>query len=469
MDAAGQLFQAHGVQPAQPRVQRIGQGKQPCEGTGRQQQRQAAAKAARIGDQIPHPRRAHQPLHLPRIDAVGGAHRVRRLGVELQPIGSGVARDRRTAQALEDAELDLVRAQRHQAVETGGKARHVLAGQAGDQVHVQVGPALGAQPAQVVLGARVVLPPCDQLLDGRIEGLDADLELQRAGRKLRDRRLQPRRQVVGNQLEVQERRIVRTRLQPIEKELQDAHRGLDLEVEGAVDELEAARAAPPQRIERLQERLQRKRPGGRVQGRQAELALERAAARGLHVEVALRQVGRAELAVGQRQVGQRRLHAGMHLHQRPRPVQDLPRQRREAHLAPAGDRVVGGAADGLLLDLVADFRAAEHHRHLRRALLEQPHHRLGLAHIPDVHPEADDARRQREQPLHHLRRRRAQSELGNLAGFAQLAQVGAQAAQAKRGVRVAGVEGGEDDGGHGVADVDRSHGRRGRRPLFCRS
>jgi hypothetical protein len=97
-----------------------------------------------------------------------------------------VADDRRAAQALEDAELDLVRLQRPQLVEAFGKALHRLAGQAGDQVDVHVGVRLLGQPADVVGGLLVVLLAADQRLHRGIEALDADLELQRAGREFGD-------------------------------------------------------------------------------------------------------------------------------------------------------------------------------------------------------------------------------------------------------------------------------------------
>ena len=61
-----------------------------------------------------------------------------------------MADDRRAAQALEDAELDLVRRERHQPVEAARETGHVLARQAGDQVDVQVGVRVLAQPADIL-------------------------------------------------------------------------------------------------------------------------------------------------------------------------------------------------------------------------------------------------------------------------------------------------------------------------------
>ena len=97
-----------------------------------------------------------------------------------------MADDRRAAQALEDADLDLVRLERDQPVEAARETGDVLARQAGDQVDVQVHVRVLAQPAEVVGGLGVVLLAADQRLHLGVEGLDADLELQRARRELGD-------------------------------------------------------------------------------------------------------------------------------------------------------------------------------------------------------------------------------------------------------------------------------------------
>jgi hypothetical protein len=65
--------------------------------------------------------------------------------------------DGRTAQAFEDAHLDLVRPEGQQPVETLAKACHVFARQADDQVGMQMRLTVLPQPAQVVFGAGVVL------------------------------------------------------------------------------------------------------------------------------------------------------------------------------------------------------------------------------------------------------------------------------------------------------------------------
>ena len=88
------------------------------------------------------------------------------------------------------------------------------------------------------------------------------------------------RQPVGDHLEVQEHRV--RSLQLSRKNCRMAA-DVEVQVERAVDELELPHAAREQRVHLGQERLERRRPGG-VERRQAELALERAAARRFDVE-----------------------------------------------------------------------------------------------------------------------------------------------------------------------------------------
>jgi hypothetical protein len=64
--------------------------------------------------------------------------------------------------------------------------------------------------------------------------------------------------VVGHQLEVGVDRVVRIGVELIEEELHDALAGLDVQVEGAVDELEQAGAARMQVFHLGQEAVQPK-------------------------------------------------------------------------------------------------------------------------------------------------------------------------------------------------------------------
>ena len=248
-----------------------------------QQHRDGVGEAARVGHQVPVAGKAHQALHGGEVDLVRRQHGIGRVGIVDHAEFLGMADDRRAAQALEDAELDLFGAQAHQVVEAAREAGHVFARQAGDQVHVQVGGGVPGQPADVLGRFFIVLAPADQRLHLGVEALDADLELQRAGREFGDGLLERFRQVVGHQLEVGVDRVIRRRLDLVEEELHDAQAGLDVQVEGAVDELEQARAFLIHRLHLGQEGIQGEGPGRLVQRGQAEFALERAAARGFHI------------------------------------------------------------------------------------------------------------------------------------------------------------------------------------------
>ena len=108
---------------------------------------------------------------------------------------------------------------------------------------MQMGRAVFQQPADVVTGFGVVLPARNAALNRRVKSLNADFKLQHPSRELRHHRLQCIRQMVRYQLKVQKQLLLRCCLQAVQKELQDAHRGFHLEVEGAIDKLEVACSA----------------------------------------------------------------------------------------------------------------------------------------------------------------------------------------------------------------------------------
>ena len=418
------------------------------EGRLPEQHRQGQPEAPRIGDQVPVARKAGQPLQLRKRQVAGAQHVVGRRRVEAQVERLGVAGDRCPAQPLQDTQLDLVGTDRRQAVEAGGEALDGFARQPGDQVDMEVRARLGQQPGQVLLGAPIVLSAADQCLDLRVPGLDADLELQAAGRKARDQLAQRRRQMVGHQLEVREHRVVGRRLDPFQEKAQDRRAGVRLQVEGAVDESEVPGAPRVQGVERLQHPGQRERPGGLVERRQAELAFERTAARGFQVEMAFAQVAIAVLVIGQGDCVEVRAVAGDHLHQRSRSVEQLAGQSGESLLGCAGDDVIGQRADRLRPGLVAHLGPAQHDRHLGRDPAQHLDQPGGLLDVPDVDPEADHPRRLREQFLDHVLGPRADHEFHDRRAFAQPAQVRAQAAQPQRGMGMTGVEAAEDQFRH---------------------
>ena len=62
----------------------------------------------------------------------------------------------------------------------------------------------------------------------------------------------------------------------------------------------------------------------------------------------------------------------------------------KAHIAPAGDDVVGQMDDVLFQRLVAHFRAAEHDFDVWALRFEQFDEGAGWHHVPDIHPKPDD-------------------------------------------------------------------------------
>ena len=116
----------------------------------------------------------------------------------------GMAIERRAAQPFEHADLDFVRVERRQAVEAGGETGQLLTRQASDQIGVQVGVGVPAQPGEIVHGLAVVLLATDQCLHGGVEALNPNFELQRSGRETHEPGFERFRQVVGNQFEVEE-------------------------------------------------------------------------------------------------------------------------------------------------------------------------------------------------------------------------------------------------------------------------
>ena len=175
-----------------------------------QQQQQRLRKTAGVGQQFPVTRQSAKALQRGGIDHAGVLHGVGRLGRVNHAVRRAVAGNRRAAQTLQDAELDLMRTNRQQPVKTVGKTLQRFPRQAKDQIDMQVRVGVGQQPAQVGLGGIVVLPPGDGLLHRHVEGLHADFELQHARRELRQHGPQTVRQVVGDDFKVQKEACVRT-------------------------------------------------------------------------------------------------------------------------------------------------------------------------------------------------------------------------------------------------------------------
>ena len=175
----------------------------------------------------------------------------------------------------------------------------------------------------------------------------------------------------------------------------------------------------------------------------------------------MRQVVFRKLGVRQINFFQWRLLPGYHLHQRARSVNECAAQLGKAHIAPAGNHVVGQRDDGLVVQLVAHLRPAQHHAHIGAQCLELAHHLGGLDHVPDVHAKADDGCGGRfvrhrsqggKQILHHLRYRPRQRVLpqhrsGSQVCAAMPRHIGPQIAQPQRRVDIARIQRSQNDDG----------------------
>ncbi len=88
--------------------------------------------------------------------------------------------------------------------------------------------------------------------------------------------------------------------------------------------------------------------------------------------------------VGQRKVRERRLLTRMNLRERLWTQEQLAREPRKGHIAPAGDDVIRPPADRLGFDLVTDLRSTQDHDDVRRGGLQQFDDAARLPDIPDV-------------------------------------------------------------------------------------
>ena len=411
-------------------------------------------EVAAVGDEVPVAAEPPDALHRGEVDVIRPQHLVRRVrAVDHAPLGV-VADDRRAAQPLEDADLDLLRAERDEPVEPGGEAGEVLARQAGDQVGVDVYARLAPEEPQVLREFRVVLPAADSGGDVVVERLYAHLELQRPGREPADWLPQRLGQPVGDHLEVQEQ----PRPVPVEEELEDRPAGVEVQVERAVHELEPCDAPVEQAAHLAQERLERDVSDRHVERGQAELAPERAAPGRLDVDHAIGDVLVVVEGIRQHQPGRVGQLPRHDLHQRPRPAalaraaaEERFAEARERDVRLAGHDVVRQRDDLLAVRLVADLRPAQHDDDVRPQPLEVRDELQRLRRVPDVHPDADHPRPRRQDRLQHVERPLVDVELHDPRPLPQRPEVGHQVPQAERGVGVLGVQRGEDEVGHGAS------------------
>lgn len=393
----------------------------------------------RVADHVPVTGEAVDCLHGEEINVARAQDVVRRFRVVIQPESFGVPVDRRAPQTLEDAELDLVWFVGDQLVETFGEVFQRVAGQAKDQVGVDIGLGLLSQPQQVLTGFPVVLPAADQALYLGIKRLDADLELQGVPGESFYHLPQSIRQVVRHDFEMQIQVVAHAR----QEKFHDGDTGADFQVERAVYEFEIARAALVQIIHGSQESFQFERRGSLVQRRQTEFAFERTAARGFDIDHAVLDVLVAVTGVRQLQLIERDDLALDDLCSGDAPCQQLRAELPETDLARPLDHIIGKPGHVGMIGKVTDFRPAQHDDRLRSDLFYQGDDLADLFHVPDVNAKTDDGRLMPQDLLDDIERALVDGEFFDAGARLQIAQIGVQITQSKRSMDVTGVERGE--------------------------
>ena len=194
-----------------------------------------------------------------------------------------MADDRRAAQALEDAELDFVRRRAPPAGRSRARNWRRLRRAGRRSGRRAGGRGVFAQPADVVRGLGIVLAPADQRLH---LGVELWMPISNCSAPGGKRAIIPsalpaggpaparsgRRPGLGSASSLSRKNCMIFRL-VLTFRLKVRSTNLNRRAPRAMQRF----AAPPGRLER-------ERPGGLVERGQAELALERTAARGLHVE-----------------------------------------------------------------------------------------------------------------------------------------------------------------------------------------
>ena len=113
-----------------------------------------------------------------------------------------MANNGRAAKPFQNADLDFLRAERHEPVKAIGETLQRFPWQSDDQISVNMNAGAAAPKTQIVGELVVILPTLDPLADFGVEALDAHLELQGAGRESGDEFTQRFRQPIWNHFEV---------------------------------------------------------------------------------------------------------------------------------------------------------------------------------------------------------------------------------------------------------------------------
>lgn len=427
-------------------VEPVGEFEKCLEGEGMgPEARDRLEKIAAVGVKVPITGETTEALHEGKIeefvlqDFVGRMRAVNHLPFGIVPDNGGPAK------AFEDADLNLLGAEGDEAVEAGAERGKRFAGKADDQISVHMDAGALTKKAEVVGQAGEVLAARDVFGGGIIEGLNADLELEGAGGKAGDDAAQSLGQAIGNHLEMDKK----AGAPAIEKELENGGAGGEIEVEGAINKFELAGAAVEKFLQSLDQGGKRELADGNVERGEAEFAGERATARGFDIKDAMGEVfvgveiiGKGEL-VGKRQGGGDDLFAGRTL------IENLAADRGELKVGFARDDEIGMADDFLAIGFIADFGAAKNEGDVGPEAFEGGGDLDSLGGVPDVNAESDDAGILGENGFDHIEGTLLKIEFEDGGARAERAEIGEEITEAERRVNVFGVEGGQDDVGHG--------------------
>ena len=374
----------------------------------------------------------------------GGKDGIGRGGGVAHGKGDVVARDGGAGQLFQDTELDFMGLEGEEAVEAGGEAGGGFGGEAGDEVGVDEGMGIGAQEAEVVGGEIEVLGAADGIEDGGVERLDADFELEGARGEAREDGAKFGGEAVGEHFEVEEK--AGEGGDAVEEKREDFDGAGDVEVEGAVAELELAGAAGEEAVECGEERGEGEEADGRIDGGDAIVAAHGAAAGRFDVEGAVGEVGVGIFVVGELdegKVGERRGNGPGEVRARAgrRREKDVAAEGGEGEVPFAEEEEVGVGRGG-----AGDFGAAEDDEQIGEARAEQGEKSGDEGGVPDVDAEAEDAGIKGGDGLGDFGGGLLDGEFGEGGLGAEDAHIGEEAAGAEGGVAVARVDGGEEDG-----------------------
>src|SRR5581483_10670418 len=311
-------------------------------------------------------------------------------------------------------------------IETPAETFKRLPGQADDEVGVDVNAGVLAEKVEIVSQPLVILAAADEFGDARIESLDADFKLKRAGRKTGDDFAQRLGQAVGDHLEMHEKpgRIA------VQKELQQRFAHAEIQVERAIHEFEL--------------------PDGDIERRKTELARERAAAGSFHVNDPMRDIALVVQRIRRGQSCEIGDIGGDDFCGRTITGEQNAANLGEFQVGFAGDDVVRLLRDLLPVGFVAHLGPAEDDDDLGAQAFEDGDDLRGGGGIPDVNAEANDARVFREKLLDDFDGSLMNVEFEEGGAGPEFIEIGQEITQTEGGVNVFCVECGQDNVGHGA-------------------